>query len=71
MKGKLNKAGKSSPEARLIWQQISGLEKTNKVAKYGLNPVARVLASFVIGVYHKSNMRFFSTKEEAMTWLLE
>lgn len=67
----LNKCGKNSPEAREIWQQISERESTYKAATFGINPVARVIASFVIGVYRKNNLRFFSNKEEAMAWLLE
>ncbi|MFA5419450.1 MAG: STAS/SEC14 domain-containing protein [Bacteroidales bacterium] len=65
----LNKCGKNSPEARNIWKEMSEYENTLKVATYGLNPVARVIASFVIGTYKNSNLRFFKTKEEALDWL--
>lgn len=66
----LNKCGKNSPEARGIWKVESELGKTNKVATYGLNPVSRVIASFVIGNLKKGDMRFFKTKEEALSWIL-
>lgn len=66
----LNKCGKNSSEAREIWKELSELETTNKVATYGLNPVSRVIASFVIGNLEKGDMRFFKTKEEALSWIL-
>jgi hypothetical protein len=66
----LNKCGKNSPEAREIWKELSELETTNKVATYGLNPVSRVIASFVIGNLVKGDMHFFKTKEEAIRWIL-
>lgn len=65
----LNDTGKNSPEARKLWKQISEAESTNKVALFGLHPVAKVIASFVMGRSKASELRFFSTKEEAMTWL--
>lgn len=67
----LNRAGKNSPEARKTWTQLSEHEKTSKVAIFGLHPVARVLASFVIRVSNSNNQRFFTTQDEAMSWLLE
>ena len=67
----VNKAGKQSPEARKVWTELSEHEKFGKVALFGLHPVARVLASFVMGVSKKKDMRFFKTKEEALAWLKE
>jgi len=67
----LNKAGKQSPEARKIWKEWNENEKTRKVAYIGLHPVAQVLASFVMGVTRKKDLRFFKTKEEALAWLKE
>jgi len=67
----VNKAGKNSPEARSIWTKTTENENTNKVAIYGLSPVARVLASFVIGVTKKKDIRFFITKEDALNWINE
>ncbi|MBU0765534.1 MAG: STAS/SEC14 domain-containing protein [Bacteroidetes bacterium] len=65
----LNKAGKQSPEARKIWKELSELKKVGKIALFGLHPVARILAVFVMGVTRKKDMRFFRTKEEALAWL--
>ena len=67
----LNNCSKNEPEARLIWSQISEEENTNKVALFGIHPVARVIASFVMGITNRNNQRFFRTKEEAILWLFE
>jgi hypothetical protein len=65
----LNKGGKQSVEARKIWKEMTEDDRTGKIAMYGMHPVARVLASFVMGVSRKKDVRFFKTKEEALTWL--
>ena len=65
----LNLAGKSTPGARKIWNKLSENKDTNKVALYGLHPVARVLASFVMTITKKNEIDFFKTKEEALAWL--
>ena len=62
----LNKAGKNSPEARKMWKTLTEDDNTEKVAMFGLHPVAKVLASFVMGISSGNKMRFFSTKEEAI-----
>ena len=67
----LNKADKGSPEARKVWKKMTENEKTGRVAFFGLHPVARVLASFAMGVSKNKDMRFFKTKEEALAWLKE
>jgi hypothetical protein len=64
----LNKAGKSTPEARKVWKELSELGDV-KVAFVGLHPVARVLASFTMVVSGNKNTKFFSTQEEAIGWL--
>lgn len=66
-----NTCGKHTPEARKIWDTLNDLEAVLKIALFGLHPVARVAASFVIGVTGKKNMRFFKTPEEALAWLKE
>jgi len=67
-----NKVGQPSSRARKIIQEgVLKYEKTGKVALFGANPVARVIASFVMGVTRKKDMRFFKTKEEALAWLKE
>ena len=67
----LNKGGKQSAEARKIWKKMTEDDRTRRIAIYGMHPVARVLASFVMGVSQKKDMRFFKTKEEALAWLKE
>jgi hypothetical protein len=67
----LNKSGKHSSESRKIWKEMTEHDKTGKVAIFGMHPVARVIASFVMGVSKKKDMRFFKTKEEALLWLKE
>jgi hypothetical protein len=67
----LNKAGKSTSQARKVFQELAEHEKQGKNAFYGMHLVARVLASFFMGVSKKKDMRFFKTKEEARAWLKE
>jgi hypothetical protein len=64
-----NSAGKFSSAARRTGLEIIDNDKTGKVAIFGTHPVARVLASFVIGMSRKKDMRFFKTREEALAWL--
>lgn len=63
----LNSADKQSPKARNQWRNLA--EMQDKVALVGLHPVARVVASFVMGISTKKDLRFFKTKEEALAWL--
>jgi len=65
----INKAGQVSSGARKIGKETLEDEKVGKVAFVGLHPVARVIASFVMGVTRKRDMRFFKTREEALAWL--
>ena len=65
----LNRTGKSSPQARQVWKKLSESEFTEKIALWGIHPVARILATFVMGVTHKTDMRFFTSMEEAAEWL--
>jgi hypothetical protein len=65
----INKAGSQSSEARKIWKEITENDKVSKVAFIGLHPVARVMASFVMGISRNKNQRFFKTKEDALAWL--
>ncbi len=67
----LNLAGKNSQGARKQWTKISEESRTGKIALFGLHPVARVLASFVIGVSRNKEMRFFNTRNDALKWLME
>lgn len=67
----VNKCGKNSPEATVMFRQLCYNEKVNKVAVYGLHPVARIIASFVIGLDPKGKQRFFKSEEQARIWLDE
>ena len=67
----LNRAGKASPEMRNIGRDMIDDDQTGKVALFGLHPVARVLASFIIGITRKKAIRFFKTRDEALAWLRE
>jgi len=65
----LSRTGKSTPGARKQARERLEVEGIGKVAFFGLHPVARVLASFFMGVTRKEDMRFFKTREEALAWL--
>ena len=65
----INKAGKPSPEARKIAKKRMEDEGIGKVAITGMNPVARVIASFIMGALTKADMQFFKIKEDALAWL--
>ena len=65
----INKAEKPSTKARRGFVEILENEKVGNVAIFGAHPVARVMASFVMGITRKKNLCFFKSKEEALTWL--
>lgn len=65
----LNKAGKPSKAARERGRETFEDEKVGRVALVGLHPVAKVIASFMMGVSKRKNLRFFKTKDEALAWL--
>ncbi len=65
----INKCGKNDPCARNTWKELSGHPKTYKVATFGMNPVSKVIANFVIGTYQGKNLRFFYTEQEALDWI--
>lgn len=67
----LNNCGKNDPEARNIWKELSEHTLVDKVVLYGLHPVTRVIASFVMRLSRNKNLRFYNLKEEAMQWLKE
>jgi hypothetical protein len=67
----INKSGKPSHDARKIYQRAVENEKFGKVAFIGLHPVAKVMATFVMGVTKKKDIYYFNTKEEALAWLKE
>jgi hypothetical protein len=65
----LTRAGKPTPKARKLARVRLEDVCIGKVALFGMHPVARVIASFVIGITRKKDMRFFKTKDEALAWL--
>ena len=67
----LSRTGQPTSDARKIGKRMFEHEKFGKVAMFGIHPVARVLASFVMGVTKKEDMRFFKSKEDALSWLKE
>ena len=67
----LNKGGKQSVSARKTWKELAESENIGKIALFGLNPVARMVAAFGAGLFKKKDMRFFNTEEEARAWLKE
>lgn len=67
----LNKSGKNSLAANEMFKNLCHHPKVNKIAIYGLNPVARVIAAFVIGLDPNKKQQFFKTEEQARNWLSE
>lgn len=67
----LNKVGIPSAKVREKGMEAAEYEKAGKVALFGMHAVARVIASFWIGLAKKKEIRFFKTKEEALAWLKE
>ncbi len=68
----LKKAGKTSPRARKVFQELTDQEGTQgKIAFFGVHPVARVIGTFFMGISKKKDMRFFKSKEEALAWINE
>ncbi len=65
----LSEAGQASSGARKKGQEMLEDEIFGKVALFGLHPVARVVASFFMGISRKKDMRFFKAKEEALAWI--
>jgi len=67
----INKADAAPSEARKFTQEKLMIGEHGKIALCGMQPVARVIASFLMGVSKKKDMRFFRTKEEALAWIKE
>jgi hypothetical protein len=65
----LEKAGNQSSKARRIGTEMFENARQGKIALFGMHPVARVIASFVMGITKKEGIRFFKTREEALAWL--
>jgi hypothetical protein len=65
----LNRSGKSSPLSRQVFKKLNDEHISEKVAVFGIHPVARVLAMFVTGITQQNNVRFFTNEVEALNWL--
>lgn len=66
----MNKAGKSSIEARKIWKGLMNDEHIVRISFVGIHMVARVIAEFLIFFSENKRSRFFSNREDAMNWLI-
>ena len=64
-----NRGAKPTPEARKIFKEMTEHKQIGKVAIIGMNPVVKMMATFVIGISEKKNMKIFKTREEAIAWL--
>lgn len=67
----LNKAGNASLEARHEGKARMADDRIAKIAYFGLHPVARMIAFFMIELARNNKMRFFGTEEAARQWLLK
>jgi len=67
----LTKAGKPSTDARKLFKEFTEREKIGRFALFGVHQVAKIIASFFMGISRKKDMRFFKTEEEALIWLIE
>jgi len=67
----LTQSAQQPSESRKLVKEIWNDDRTGKVAIFGLNPVAKAVASFVIGATQKEDIHFFKTKEDALVWLKE
>ncbi|MEZ5070446.1 MAG: STAS/SEC14 domain-containing protein [Bacteroidales bacterium] len=65
----LNQTGHNPPEARRFWRSLSAHKSVEAIAMVGIHPVARVLATFVIGSLGLEKYRFFEREEDALDWL--
>ncbi|PBQ34520.1 hypothetical protein CNR22_22970 [Sphingobacteriaceae bacterium] len=67
----LTHAGKPSLEARKILKKFIECTEVGRLAFIGMHPVAKVLATFYIGISQKKEIALFKTKTEALLWLKE
>ena len=65
-----SKTGKPSPAARKIFKEMMEHNKVGKIAIFGMNTMARIIASFVVGMSKKDNVGIFKNKEKAFSWLI-
>jgi hypothetical protein len=65
----VNRGGKTAQDARKAFAELMEDERCGKIAIFGMNPVARVIASFILGTSKNKNTKIFKTKEEALAWM--
>jgi len=67
----LSKAEKPSSEQRKIMVQRikDNYDMIKKVALFGDTPLMKVVAYFIINASELKNIRFFSSRSQALTWL--
>ncbi|MFC1586455.1 STAS/SEC14 domain-containing protein, partial [Fibrobacterota bacterium] len=65
----LNEGGKTTSEARTVFKEFTEQHVDGKLAFFGMHPVAKILASFFMGLIRKKNMKFFKTEEDALAWI--
>ena len=65
----LNRSGKHTSGARKTWKEMTENDQVGRVAMFGMHPVARVMASFVMGITRKKDLCFFRSKGKALSWL--
>lgn len=64
----VNHSGNSSSGARKVWKELTEHEQVGKVAFVGLHMVARVIAGFIMSISGNKKIKFFSNKEDALSW---
>lgn len=64
----LNKAGKPSKKARDIFQKLLTENHVEKTAFVVGNPVAKIIASFIITFLQNGDIKLFPTHESAIEW---
>ncbi len=65
----LRAGGIPSIEARKVAVEIFNKDQVKRIAFFGVNPVVRIIATFIVNVASKKELRFFKLKEEAVHWL--
>ncbi|HZL10625.1 MAG TPA: hypothetical protein VFC65_11565 [Prolixibacteraceae bacterium] len=64
----LNKAGKPSKKAREIFQKLLKEHPVEKTAFIAANPVAKIIASFIISFLNNDDIKVFSSQKNAIEW---
>ncbi len=67
----LSEAGKASSKARKLYAEQIKKEKIRKHAFIGAKVMTRVIVSFIQKFSGATNVKFFTTEEEALKWLKE